>query len=77
VKRVTVRFNGGLERHLGLKKQFEATVSDEATLLEVQDLLGIPRGEVGLFVVAGELMAEDAVAADHSTIDLFPMFGGG
>ncbi len=48
-----------------------------ATLLDVQDALGIPRGEVGLFVVDGELRHEDFVPPAGARIDIFPLFGGG
>lgn len=74
---VTVRLHGGLERHAGGVSSLVAHLPLGTTLLELQDRLNIPRGEVGLFVVDGELRREtDALDAD-ARVDLYPYFGGG
>lgn len=75
--RVTVRLNGGLERYASMRHLVEVCVEDGATLASVQERLGIPRGEVGLFVVNRQLLNEDAPVPDGSIVDLYPMFGGG
>lgn len=60
-----------------MRRQVEVCVEDGATLAAVQERLGIPRGEVGLFVADREFQSEDAQVQDGSTVDLYPMFGGG
>jgi len=74
---VTVRLHGGLERHLGRAGSLVVDLPPGATLLELQDRLHIPRGEVGLFVVDGELRYEADVPVADARVDLYPMFGGG
>ena len=75
--RVTVRLRGGLERDAAPASCRTLDLPAGATLLDAQDMLGIPRGEVGLFVVDGELAHEGFAPQDGATIDIFPMFGGG
>ena len=77
MKRVTVRLHGGLERYTGRRGGLELLVNDEATLAAVQDLLGIPKGEVAFFLVDQELRTESDLVQEGSTIDLYPVFGGG
>lgn len=72
---VTVRLHGGLERHAGTSRSLDLPAG--ATLLDVQDALDIPRGEVGLFIVDGEMQHEGFAPRDGATVDLYPMFGGG
>jgi hypothetical protein len=48
-----------------------------ATLLDVQDLLGVPRGEVGFFLVDGELRPDEYAPQEGVTVDVYPLFGGG
>lgn len=74
--RVTVRLHGGLERHAGTSCQ-SLDLPAGATLLDAQDALDIPRGEVGLFVVDRELQHEGFAPQDGATVDIYPMFGGG
>ncbi len=74
---VTVHLHGGLERHLGRAGPLVVDLPPDATLLELQDWLHIPRGEVGLFVVDGELRHEADVPDADARIDLYPLFGGG
>jgi len=74
---VTARAHGGLERHIPGAGPWTLDLPPGATLLHVQDLLGIPRGDVGLFLVDGEMRHEDAQPASGAVIDLYPMFGGG
>jgi len=48
-----------------------------SSLLALQDRLGIPRGEVGLFLVDGEVCHEADVPGAGAQIQLYPLFGGG
>ena len=73
---VTVRLHGGLERHVG-RATLVVDLPPGATLLELQDWLHIPRGEVGLFLVDGELRREADVPGADARVDLYPLFGGG
>ena len=74
---ITVRLHGGLEGHQGARAQHVIDAAPGATLLDVQDLVGIPRGEVGLFVIDGELRSEGEVPRAGALVDLYPVFGGG
>jgi len=74
---VTVRLHGGLERHVGRTGPLVVDLPPGATLLELQDWLHIPRGEVGLFLVDGELRREADVPVADARVDLYPLFGGG
>ncbi len=74
--RVNVQLHGGLEQSGGVGRQ-PLNLPPGATLLDVQDLLRVPRGEVGLFVVDGELRHEDYVPQDGAMVDIYPLFGGG
>lgn len=74
---VTVRLHGGLERYAGGAGPFRMALAEGATLLDLQDILQIPRGEVGLFVVDGELCDEGKHPRAAAKIDLYPVFGGG
>lgn len=74
---VTVRLRGGLERHAPEPPGRLLDAPPGATLLTLQDMLGIPRGEVGLFVVDGQMQHEDFAPPDGATVDIYPMFGGG
>lgn len=72
-----MRLHGGLERFAGGAGPFLLELTEGATLLDLQDLLRIPRGEVGLFVVDGELCDEGRHLRAAAKIDLYPVFGGG
>jgi|YNPBryBLVA2012_1023415.scaffolds.fasta_scaffold91866_1 hypothetical protein len=74
---VTVRLHGGLERHVGNAGPLVVNLPPGATLLELQDRLHIPRGEVALFLVDGELRREADVLDADARVDLYPLFGGG
>lgn len=74
---VTVRLHGGLEQRITSSGQEVIELAPGATLLDLQDQLGILRGEVGLFVVDGELRHEGDMPRAGALIDLYPMFGGG
>ncbi|HEX9117139.1 MAG TPA: hypothetical protein VGA61_13815 [Anaerolineae bacterium] len=75
--RMEVRLHGGLERYTGNATLVVLDVAPGATLLALQDQLGIPRGDVGLFVVDGELRQEADVPDADTQVDLYPLFGGG
>ena len=74
---VTVRLHGGLERHLDRVGPMTVALPPGATLLDLQDRLRVPRGEVGLFVVDGELRHESDKPDADAQVDLYPLFGGG
>lgn len=74
---VTVRLHGGLERHWAGENPTRVNLPLDATLLELQDRLGIPRGEVGLFLVDGEMRDEAFAPPAGARVDIYPMFGGG
>jgi hypothetical protein len=74
---VLVRAHGGLGGGQASAGYKPVSLPDGATLLDLQDRLGIPRGEVGLFVVNGELRDESHTPAPAAQVDLYPMFGGG
>jgi hypothetical protein len=74
---VTVYVHGGVEGYLGGVGPFFVDLPSGATLLELQDLLGVPRGEVGLFLVDGELRSEGEAPDAGARVDLYPLFGGG
>ncbi len=75
--RLTVRLHGGLECHATVRTPAVVDLPAGATLLDLQDRLGIRRGEVALFLLDGELQNEAAVPDADGTVDLYPMFGGG
>lgn len=75
--KLRVRLHGGLERGIVGPGGVSIDLPPGATLRSAQDSLGIPPGEVGLFVVDGELRHEDFVPPDGATIDIYPLFGGG
>ena len=74
---LTVLVHGGLECHAEHRGPLVLEVAPGSSLLDIQDRLGIPRGDVGLFVVDGELRSEGYVPPDGARVDLYPMFGGG
>ena len=74
---VIVTAHGGLTGHTVATGPLTLDLPAGATLLDIQDRLGIPRGDVGLFLIDGEMRHEDAQPASGAKIDLFPMFGGG
>lgn len=75
--RLKVRLHGGLERETANSDYAPIALPPGATLSGLQDALRIPRGEVGLFVVNGELRHEDYAPPDGAMIDIYPLFGGG
>ena len=77
MKHVRVRLHGGLERYIGTTGEVDLRVDDHTSLAALQDLLGVPRGEAGLFVVGEKLLGGDALVEDNSTVDIYPAFGGG
>ncbi len=74
---MTVRLHGGLDGRPQSAFVRVLVLPVGATLLDAQDALGIPRGEVGLFVVDGEMRDESLPLWDGATVDVYPMFGGG
>ncbi len=74
---VVVRLHGGLERWTGSAGPLMVELQPGSSLLALQDRLGIPRGEVGLFLVDGEVCHEADVPGAGAQIQLYPLFGGG
>jgi hypothetical protein len=74
---VTVRLHGGIQGKAAGSNHQTLHLPSGSTLLSVQDALGIPRGEVGLFVVDGELRNGDYEPEDGAIVDIYPFFGGG
>jgi hypothetical protein len=77
VPTLIVRLHGGLERKTGAPAYVLRGLPSGAKLLDVQDALGIPHGDVGLFVVEGELRHEAFAPPAGAHIDIYPLFGGG
>lgn len=75
--RLKVRLHGGLGREAAGPAYVPIDLPPGSTLGSVQDALRIPRGEVGLFVVDGDLRHEDYAPPDGARIDIYPLFGGG
>lgn len=75
--RVMVRLHGGLERDAEPPPGRPLDLPAGATLLGIQDTLGIPRGDVGLFIVDGEMRQEGFAPQEGAIVDIYPMFGGG
>ena len=74
---VIVRLHGGLAERMGASASLELDLPATVTLLDLQDRLGIPRGEAGLFLVGRQIRPESATVGDASEIDIYPVFGGG
>ncbi len=74
---VLVRAHGGLGGGPDFAGYQPVDLPAGGTLLDLQDRLGIPRGEVGLFLVDGELRDESYTPASAAQVDLYPVFGGG
>jgi hypothetical protein len=72
-----VRLHGGLAERTGAPASLELDLPATATLLDLQDCLGIPRGEAGLFLVDRQIRPESATVGEASEIDIYPVFGGG
>jgi hypothetical protein len=77
MRRLTVRLRGGLERYTSMQREVEIWVCADVILADIQNRLGIPKGEVGLFVLDRQIVDESARVADASIVELYPMFGGG
>jgi sulfur carrier protein ThiS len=61
-----------------LGRPFELTLEEGTTLAQlVDDVLGIPPGEVALMAVNGERANEDYALELQDHVDLFPPIGGG
>jgi len=75
--RLKFRLHGGLGAQAVGPAHTPIDLPPGSTLRSLQDALRIPAGEVGLFVVDGELRHEDYAPQDGATVDIYPLFGGG
>lgn len=62
----------------GLGRPFGLTVEEDTTVTQlVDEVLGIPPGEVALVAVNGQRVSEDHTLQPDDHVDPFPPIGGG
>jgi hypothetical protein len=72
-----VRLHGGLAELTGSPATVQLDLPATLTLLDIQDYLGIPRGEIGLFLLDRQMGQEGTVVGEARQLDIYPIFGGG
>lgn len=76
--KLQVRLRGGLERYAGNYQGYqEITLPDGSAVSQLMELYPFAKGEVGLIVLNGELVAPDTGLSEGAQVELYPVFGGG